>query len=129
MDAAGFHDRTDRAAGDDAGALGSGLEHDAAGAELTEHFIRQGAVEQGNVDHALARLLRGLADGLGNLVGLAQAIAHRAFAVADDDQGAEAEPAAALDDLGHAVEVHDLFDLTEVGLLVHAVFLAALIRI
>ena len=30
----GLHDRADGAAGDDAGALGGGLEHDPAGAEL-----------------------------------------------------------------------------------------------
>ena len=53
----------------------------------------------------LLRLLDALADGLGNFLRLAEAEADVACAVADHDQGAEAEPPTALHDLGDAVDV------------------------
>ena len=43
----------------------------------------------------------------GHFLGLADAEADHAVAVADDDQRAEAEVLAALDDLGDAVDVDD----------------------
>ena len=62
-------------------------------------------------------VLDALADGLGNLAGLAQPAADVARAVADDDDRAEAEAAAALDDLGDAVDLDDaLFEGQLVGI-------------
>src|SRR6185369_293856 len=46
-------------------------------------------------------------DRLGHLARLAQPDADVAGAVADDDDRAEAEAAAALDDLGHPVDLDD----------------------
>src|SRR5262249_11185798 len=48
------------------------------------------------------------ADRLGTFLRLAQAEPDAAGAVADDDQCAEAEAPATLDDLGHAIDVDDL---------------------
>ena len=54
----------------------------------------------------LAGVLAALADGVGKLVGLAEAQADAALLVSDCDQCAEGEVLAALDDLGGAVD-HD----------------------
>src|SRR6185295_14369000 len=54
-------------------------------------------------------------DRRGHLLGLAVADAHGAVAVAHDDQRGEAEPPAALHNLGHPVDRHDSLD--EGGLL------------
>ena len=52
-----------------------------------------------------------LANRLGNFGGLADREAYLSFAVADDDERAEAEPLSALDDLRDAVDADDrLFD-------------------
>ena len=59
--------------------------------------------------HLLVGVLDALLDGGGNLVGLAVAPADLAAAVADDDQGIEAEPPAALDDRGAAPDRHHAF--------------------
>ena len=65
----------------------------------------------------LLGVLDALADGLGNLAGLAQPGADVAVAVADDDDRAEAEASAALDDLGHAVDLDDpLFERQLAGI-------------
>ena len=62
-------------------------------------------VAQRHAHQVLARAVDALADRLGHLAGLAQADADHAVAVADHDQRAEAEAAAALHDLRHAVDV------------------------
>ena len=50
-----------------------------------------------------------LADGLGNFLGLAGAVADNAFAgIADDDERGEGHVLAALDDLGDAIDGDDL---------------------
>ena len=55
----------------------------------------------------LLRVGNALQDRLGNLGCLAQAIAHGALAVADDDESGELHNAAALDRLGNTVQVDD----------------------
>src|SRR5205823_8550464 len=70
--------------------------------------VRDRAVDERHPDHLLLRLVDALADRLGDLVRLAEPEAHAATAVADDDQGAEAEPPSALHHLGNAVDVDDL---------------------
>ena len=80
--------------------------------------MRDGAVDEGHGEHGLARLLRALLDGLGDLVGLAVGCADVAFAVTDDHDRAEAEATTALDHLRDAVDVDDL--LAKVALLAEA---------
>src|SRR5207302_8526182 len=58
--------------------------------------------------HLLLRLVDALPDRFRHLVGLAEPEADASAAVPDDDQRAEAEPPAALHDLGDAVDVDDL---------------------
>src|SRR5690606_32946025 len=59
--------------------------------------------------HAPAGEGRTLANGLGHFVGAAETDADAATPIADDNERAEAEAAATLDDLRHAVDVDDLF--------------------
>src|SRR5206468_4238329 len=63
----------------------------------------------------LLGVLDALADRLGDLASLAQAGADHAVAVADHDHRAEAEAAAALHDLGDAVDLDDLLFQVELG--------------
>ena len=80
--------------------------------------------------HAVfARALRSLAQSLGHFLGLAQAKAHAALAVAHHHKGAEAETATALDHFGHTVEGDDLFDFTQFVLLGFAIVRAILTHI
>ena len=53
-------------------------------------------------------LLDGLADGHGDFAGLAHAEAGVTVLVADNDERGEAEVLAALDDLGDALDGHNL---------------------
>ena len=57
----------------------------------------------------LLRVLNTLADGFGNFSCLTHTAADAALAVANDDQGAEAEITTALDDLGNAVDSYEFF--------------------
>jgi hypothetical protein len=50
----------------------------------------------------------GLLDGVRNFVGFSESITDLSLPVSGDDQRAKAEPAAALDDLGAAIDVDDL---------------------
>src|SRR5262249_30873485 len=106
-----------RATGDDPGSLGGGLQQHPAGAEVTEHLMRDGVALERDAEEVLLRVLAALADRLGDLVGLAQAHAHVAVAVAHDDEGREADPPAALHHLGHAVDVdHAIAEIEVVGI-------------
>ena len=85
-DARRLEHRADGAAGDDARALGRRLEQHPARAEVAEHLVGDGVARQRHLEEVLLRLLAALADGLGHLVGLAQADADVPVAVADDHQ-------------------------------------------
>ena len=55
----------------------------------------------------LARLFDGFANRLGNFARLADGEADLTLTIADDDQRAEAEALAALDDFGDAIDAND----------------------
>ena len=69
--------------------------------------VDDGRAGQGHLEQVLPGLLGALLDGEGHLLGLAVAEADAAVAVADHHEGGEREPPAALDDLGHPVDVDD----------------------
>src|SRR5258708_38568325 len=110
VDARGLEDGADAAAGDEAGAVGGGTEEHLAAIVFAEDLVRDGAALELHGDHALFGGLGGLLDGVGDLVGLAVADADAALAVTDDGEGGEAEAAAALHDLGAAVDEDDLLE-------------------
>ena len=107
LDAARLDDRADRAAGDDAGAVRRRLQQHLPGAEAPEHRVRHRRPLERHADQRLLRRLDALLDRRGHFLRLADAEADHAVAVADDDQRAEAQVLAALDDLGDAADVDD----------------------
>src|SRR5579884_1575861 len=116
-DAAELEHGADAAAGDDAGALGGGAQHDARGVEVAGHLVRDRRAVLRHREQVLLRVLDGLRDRERDLARLAVADADAVDLVADDDERREREPPAALDDLGDAVDLdHALLELA--GLLV-----------
>ena len=75
--------------------------------KTTCDLVRDRRPDHRDLDEVLLGVLDALADRLGDLAGLAEPDADVARAVADDDDRAEAEPPAALDDLGDAVDLDD----------------------
>ena len=63
-----------------------------------------------------------LANGIRHFPGLAQTHAHAAVLVADNDQRAEIKAASAFDDLGGAIDEHNLLGQFLPGLLVKSGF-------
>ena len=72
--------------------------------------MQRAALAQRHADHAALGLLGRLAHRLRHLARLAAAVADPALAVADDHQRREAEPPAALDHLGDAVDADQAVD-------------------
>ena len=84
------------ATGDDAGSGHGGHEEHTSGPEFTDHRMRDGSALELDPVHLLVGVLDALLDGRGYLIGLAVTPGHLSPAVADDDQGIEAESPAAL---------------------------------
>src|SRR5512137_451465 len=102
-----FQHGTNGAACDEARSFRGGFQEHPARAEFPDDLVGDRAVADGDLRHALAGLLHPLADRFGYLVGLAQARSDGTLAVADNHDGAEAEPPAALHDLGRPVDGHN----------------------
>src|SRR6266540_3145681 len=102
--------RAYRAARDHAGPRRRGLEQYAARAVIADDLVRDGPTRERHLHHLAARGLDGLAYRLALLVRLPGRDADPALAVADGDERVEAEPPAALDDLGDAVDRNDVLD-------------------
>src|SRR3954451_18773449 len=102
---------THRATGDDAGTGGSRAEQDHTGGFLTRDRVGNGATDARNAEEVLLRFLDALGDRRGNFLGLAVADADLTVTVTDDDEGGEAEATTTLDDLGDAVDRHDLLEV------------------
>src|SRR5699024_5941118 len=97
-------------AGDHTGAGGGGAQQDDACRILTLDRVHHGALDAGDAEEVLLRLLDTLGDRRGDLLGLAVADADGAVAVTHHHEGGEGEPTAALDDLRHAVDAHDALE-------------------
>jgi hypothetical protein len=77
---------------------------------LSDHFVRDRAPGQGDLNHATARRFDRLADGLGDLVRLAGGKADASLTVADGDERVEREAPPTLDDLGDTVDRDNVLD-------------------
>ena len=73
-------------------------------------LVRDGALDQRDLEQVALGAVGALADRLGDLVRLAETGADVTVLVADDDERREREPTAALDDLRDAVDVDDAVD-------------------
>jgi hypothetical protein len=76
----------------------------------TAIMMQGAAFLQRHADHLLLGGSCRLADRFGHFARLAMAEADPALAIAHDDQRSETEALAALDGLGNAVDVNELFD-------------------
>ena len=111
VNAGRFAHRPDGGAGDHARARIGRHQHHVGRAELGPHDVRdRAAPTSGTLTKTAAGLLLGLFDSRRNFVRLAIAPADAALAVADDDHGRKAEPPAALDHRGAALDLHRLVD-------------------
>src|SRR4051794_8245866 len=111
MDAGALQDGAHRTTGDDAGTGTRRTQEHDAGCLLALDGVRDGALDAGHLEEVLLGLLDALGDRRGHLLGLAVADADGAVAVAHHDERGEAEAAAALDDLCHAVDRDDPLDV------------------
>src|SRR5882757_10969428 len=111
VDAGALQHGAHRATGDDAGTGAGRLEQHDAGRGLTRDRVRDRLLDARHLEEVLLGFLDTLGDRRRHLLGLAVADADGAVTVADDHQGREAEPASALDDLGHPVDGHEPFDV------------------
>src|SRR6266545_7232472 len=107
LDARGFDDRAHGAARDHASTWRGRLEQDFRGAKLLHDLVRDRRASHRHADQIFPRALGALANRIGHLIGFAQADANVARAIADHNDRAEREAAAALDDFGHAVDLDD----------------------
>src|SRR5882672_1896988 len=104
-DASQLEARPNALAGGDAGAGTSGYENHFARAAGALHLVRNRRALEIYLEHRLAGVLGCFFDRRRNFIGLA--IADAAAAIAGDDQRAEAESPAALDDFGATVDAND----------------------
>src|SRR5699024_5691461 len=123
VDAGALEHGAHRATGDDTGTGRGRTEHDDTRGGLADDRVGDGALDAGDAEEVLLRLLDTLRDRGGHLLGLAVADTDGAVAVTDDDQGGEAEATTTLDDLGDAVDGHD--PLEELALVTVAAAVAA----
>ncbi len=107
MDAGQLEHRAHRSAGDHAGAGRRRLDEDAACADLHRDFVRNRPLDHRHGDQRFACLFDALADRFGNFAGFTDGETDAPFAIADDDERAEAEALPALDDLRDAIDAHD----------------------
>src|SRR6185295_1701981 len=90
-----FQNGADSFSGDDAGSGGCGAEQHFCAAVMGENFVGDRGVPEGNTDHSAASHFAAFADGISDFASLAEADTDFAFAIADDDEGAEIETASA----------------------------------
>ena len=106
-DTGSLHDGANRTSSDNARSCGGRPKEYLTRTEMTVDTVRNRCPYEWDAEDVLARLLIPLADGIGDLVRLAEPDAHVALAVSNNDERAEAEPSAAFNYLGHAIDVYD----------------------
>jgi hypothetical protein len=90
--------------------------------------MQRAALAQRHADERAARRLRCLADRLRHLARLAVAEAYPALLIAHHHQRGKAEALAALDHLGHAVDVHELVFELAIALVAIAIAVPVSVR-
>jgi hypothetical protein len=97
----------DRATRDDSGTWARRLHQHFRRAKLRDDLVRNGRAVHRHKDQTLASGVRRLANRVWDLVRLSETNTHMALTIADDDQGAKAEPPTAFDDFGDPVHADD----------------------
>src|SRR6266540_646700 len=104
LDTGGLDHSPNGAPGDDARARGGRLQQDPSRAILAGDLVGDGRAHHRDLEHGPLGFLHALLDGRGDLLGLPIADADPAGLVSHHHERGEAEPPAALDHLGHAVD-------------------------
>src|SRR5690606_55169 len=110
VDARALEDGADRTTGDHTGTGGRRAQQDDARCILALDRVHDGALDAGDAEEVLLRLLDTLGDRRRHLLGLAIADTDGAVAVTHHHEGGEGEATAALDDLGDTVDAHDTLE-------------------
>src|SRR5918992_4008802 len=105
-DSGALHDRTHRSSCDDTRTRGRRLQQDHAARVPTDDLVGDGRADHGHFEEVALRLLDALLYRRGYLSGLSVPDPDLPGAVANDHERGEREPAAPLDDLGHAIDRH-----------------------
>ena len=103
-----LEDGADATAGDQAGTRGGRAKEDDATIAAADDFVGNGIAAHVDGAEGAMGALGALADGIGDLLGLAVADADAALAVTSDHEGGEVEATTTLGGLAATVDVHDL---------------------
>jgi len=123
--ARGFNNRAHTTTGDNARPGRSRLEHDLGRPITCGNIVRNRPAKERNRDHTALASLYGLANGAGNVTGLAHADANAPRTISNHDQHAKAKPPTTFDHFGHAVDAHhSLLELFAFAVLVVPVSIA-----
>jgi hypothetical protein len=109
LNSGGLNHGTNSTAGNDAGAVGSWFQDNVPGTKSSGHLKGDGSCHYRNPDQILFCLFQSFADRFRHLIGLTHSAADHRMIVADYDQRAKAEPAAAFNDFGHPANVNNFF--------------------
>jgi len=109
-DAGNFEHRANTATGDHAGTGAGRAKEHLRRAEEAFDLVRNGALDERNLEQVALRAVRTLANRFRDFVRLAETGTDVTVLVTDDDEGREREPTAAFDDLRDAVDVDDAVD-------------------
>src|SRR5271163_4337388 len=102
-------DRAHSTRRDNSGPFRRRLKDHLAGAEMSQHFMRDGAFAQRYLNQAFLGAFDALTNRLGHFVGLAEPESDHPVMFARHHQRRKAETASALNHLGNAVDVDDFF--------------------
>lgn len=105
-----FKDRSHRTAGNDSSTGGGGFQHDQTGAEFPLDLMGDARFGKRYALHILACLLQPLANGLGNLIGLAQSVPDFSIAVTDNANRTKTEATSTLYNFGGTINEDNFFN-------------------
>jgi hypothetical protein len=109
LNSGGLNNGTNSTPGDDARTIGSWFQDNVAGAKSSGHLKRDSSCHKWNPDQIFFCLFQSLANRFRHFVGLAHSATDHGMIVADDNQGAKAEPAATFDHFGHPANMNNFF--------------------
>ena len=124
FDASGFKDGSNRPSRDNARSSSGGAKKDASGPEVTDHFVGNRFVDDGDLDHRTFGFVAAFADSFWDFVGFSEACADVTFAIADDDESVEGKATAAFYDFCGAGDKNDaLFEIVAIFKRFHKIML------
>src|SRR4051794_15778931 len=116
FDSRQFHYRAYASTGDEPGSLRRRLKEDSSGPMLTDNFMGNGSVRQGNLNQGFFRLFDPFANGFGNLVRLPETVAHMSRSIAGNNNSTKTKSPPTFHHFAHTADVdHLLFNFEPFG--------------